>query len=46
MTFELELRYKLDREDDKEQFRCNNVDEAKVFVKVVNELIREIQSKI
>lgn len=34
------------REDGKEWFRCNNVDEAKVFVKVVNEWIKEIQSKI
>lgn len=33
------------REDGIEWFRCNNVDEAKVFVKVVNELISEIQSK-
>ena len=33
------------REDGKEWFRCNNVDEAKVFVKVVNEWIEEIQSK-
>lgn len=28
----------------KELFRCNNVDEAKTFVKVVNEYIKEIQS--
>lgn len=30
----------------KELFRCNNVDEARTFVKVVNMYINEIQSKI
>lgn len=30
----------------KEWFRCHDVDEAKVFVKVINEWIEEIRSKV